>query len=47
MVCEIVNINNKKFFTMKVNIKPNEVVVKAGDSQHLNERGTVAGKLIL
>lgn len=32
---------------MKVDLKPNELVVKAGDSQHLNEETKVGGKLIL
>jgi hypothetical protein len=32
---------------MKVDLKPNEVVVKAGDSQHLNDSKKVQGKLIL
>lgn len=32
---------------MKVDLKPNEVVVKASDSQHLNGKGKIAGKLIL
>ncbi|MBS3774512.1 MAG: hypothetical protein KGY70_04965 [Bacteroidales bacterium] len=32
---------------MKVNLKPNEIVVKAGDSQHLNGKGKITGKLIL
>ncbi|MGM0531377.1 MAG: GRAM domain-containing protein [Bacteroidota bacterium] len=32
---------------MKVDLKPNEVVVRAGDSQHLNGKGKIAGKLIL
>ena len=32
---------------MKVDLKPNEVVVKASDSQHLNSDKKVAGKLIL
>ncbi len=32
---------------MKVDLKPNEVVVKAGDSQHINGKGNINGKLIL
>ncbi len=32
---------------MKIDLKPNEVVVKAGDTQHLNSHETVGGKLIL
>jgi hypothetical protein len=32
---------------MKVDLKPNEVVVKASDTQHLNEEEKVNGKLIL
>jgi hypothetical protein len=32
---------------MKVDLKPNEVVVKAGDSKHINGKGDVSGKLIL
>jgi len=32
---------------MKVDLKPNEVVVKASDSHHLNEEKKVSGKLIL
>ena len=32
---------------MKVDLKPNEVVVKASDTQHLNEKEKVEGKLIL
>jgi len=32
---------------MKIDLKPNEVVVKASDSQHLNSNESVGGKLIL
>ncbi len=32
---------------MKVDLKPNEVVVKASDTQHLNDDEKVNGKLIL
>jgi hypothetical protein len=32
---------------MKVDLKPNEVVVKASNTQHLNDEKTVQGKLIL
>jgi hypothetical protein len=47
MECDIININNKKTTIMKVDLKPNEVVVKAGDSRHINGKGDVEGKLIL
>jgi len=47
MECDIATINHKKITIMKVDLKANEVVVKAGDSQHLNGNGNINGKLIL
>ena len=32
---------------MKIDLKPNELVVKAGDSQHLYDEQKILGKLIL
>jgi len=47
MECDILSINHKNITIMKVDLKANEVVVKAGDSQHMNGKGNIDGKLIL
>lgn len=42
-VREIIKTNR----VMKIDLKPNELVVKAGDTQHLDDEKKVGGKLIL
>lgn len=47
MECDIVNVKYKNITVMKIDLKPNEVVVKASDSKHINGKGDIQGKLIL
>ena len=37
----------EKPVVMKIDLKPNELVVKAGDTKHLDDEKKVGGKLIL